>query len=57
MGLQGADVSHNGTLPAVANWYLNQAITYGWLPVLAVTAIACTALLCGIGALLNRGRS
>lgn len=50
-------MSHNGTLPVVANWYLNQAITYGWLPVLAVTALACTAAWCGLGALLNRGRS
>jgi hypothetical protein len=50
-------VSHNGTLGTVANWYLNQLATYGWLPVLAVTAVACTAAICGIGAYLNRGRS
>jgi len=49
-------VSHNGTLPVVANWYINQLATYGW-PVLAVTAIACTAAWCGISVLLNRGRS
>jgi hypothetical protein len=47
-------VSHNGTLPTVANWYLNQLATYGW-PVLAVTAATCTAAICGIGVLLNRG--
>lgn len=48
-------MSHNGTLPVVADWYLNQAITYGWIPVLAVTAIACTAAWCGLGVLLNGG--
>ena len=42
-------------LSAPANWYINQLATYGWLPVLAVTAIACTAALCGLGAYLNRG--
>lgn len=47
-------MSHNGTLPVVANWYLNQLAAYGW-PILAVTAVACTAAICGIGAYLNRG--
>jgi hypothetical protein len=50
-------VSHNGTLSTVANWYLNQLATYGWLPVLAVQYVAAMALYCGIGAYLNRGRS
>lgn len=49
-------MSHNGTLSVVANWYINQLATYGW-PVLVVTAIAWTAAWCGIGVLLNRGRS
>lgn len=50
-------MSHNGTLPAVANWYLNQLATYGWIPVLAATTVTLVALYCGLGALLNRGRS
>lgn len=50
-------MSHNGTLTPIANWYLNQLATYGWIPVLAVTAIAFVAAWCGLGALLNGGRS
>lgn len=50
-------MSHNGTLGTVANWYINQAATWGWLPVLAATTVTLVAIHCGIGALLNRGRS
>lgn len=48
-------MNHNGTLPVVANWYLNQVATWGWTTVLAIQFVAAVAVWCGIGALLNRG--
>lgn len=50
-------MSHNGTLGVIANWYINQLATYGWLRCLAVQYVAAMAFWCGLGAYLNRGQS